>query len=64
VTTADLAAARAYLGRRRRLSHNPASVQAIDAALLCVEMVMLASADAEGAMNGIVGVRRHLLKDD
>ena len=48
MTASDLTAARAYLGKRRRLSRNPASVQAIDAALLCVEMVMLASADTEG----------------
>ena len=49
MTASDLTAARAYLGKRRRLSRNPASVQAIDAALLCVEMVMLASADETGA---------------
>jgi hypothetical protein len=48
MTASDLASARAYLGKRRRLSRNPESVQAIDAALLCVEMVMLASADTEG----------------
>ena len=49
MTASDLASARAYLGKRRRLSRNPESVQAIDAALLCVEMVMLASADETGA---------------
>jgi len=48
MTASDLASARAYLGKRRRLSRNPESVQAIDAALLCVELVLRASADAEG----------------
>ena len=52
MTAADIAAARGYLGIRRqrelRRGH-PERLPAIDAALLCVEMVFTVVADEEGA---------------
>mgnify|MGYP001487002183 CR=1 FL=1 len=60
MTAADIAAARGYLGIRRqrelRRGH-PERLPAIDAALLCVEMVFTVVADEEAPRSGALSLQ-------